>query len=331
MRNQKDALKTFQLLHSSMRWRLFIDGYRQNEGRGAFDLSEPGYMEAMDNAYVRMLESFEEPLSSAIIEQLHEDALSSVDNTDNEHAGEFRDDAPGDFGLRASTELDGTQNMSGNVSLDGLREFMATNMQDEVVVSSIGRERDRFAIYFEGNDENLLKIMTPEEIYSLLQTQLHKPDQDKKQIRFVVGHEPKTSLRTRVDSILDQYHQSLAVAQNQEETLLAIIRMVAQLEKNHVFADGNIRTLVMLVLNRELVKHRFTPVILDNPNQFDMFSTGELLAAVHHGMDVFLQCAQNSKTLYTKDRLAAQQGGDATQTHDEEPDPPISEQNNTML
>lgn len=322
-RSQEDALEVFQLLHPSMRWRLFIDGYRQDEGPDAFDKKEPGYMRAMDNAYVHLLDSFDEPLSSAVIEQLHVEALSTVDNTDNEHTGEFRHDSPGDFGLRAAEES-GIPVMAGNVTLAGLQEFMASGVQHEVAVSSSGKERDRFAIYIEGSNDNLLKTSSPEEIYGLLQTQ-NRP------IRFVVAQEDQNNLRARVDRILDEYHGSLATAQSQDDKLQIIVDMVAKLEKNHVFSDGNIRTLVMLVLNRELVKHGFTPVILDNPNQFDLFSTQELLAAVHRGMDVFMQCAHNSKTLYMRDRVEAQRGREAKSTPDQAPNPPSSGQNNNMM
>lgn len=157
--NQIEARQEFDRLHPTMRWRLFIDGYRHDEGSNAFDVREPGYMRAMNTAYEYMLGTFDEPLTSSLIADLNEVALKGVDQTDNEHAGKFRHDTPGDFGLMiVGSDADPKRRLAGNTTLAGLTEFkQQTALLNEKVLSSQGKLRDRFAMYAAGENDNLLQ------------------------------------------------------------------------------------------------------------------------------------------------------------------------------
>lgn len=132
-----------------------------------------------------------------------------------------------------------------------------------------------------------------------------------------MAQEDSAQLNAKVDGIIAQYHQELEAAITPEEKERAIVRMVATLEKYHIFSDGNIRTLVMLVLNRELVKNGFSPTVMDNPNFFDMSATNEIIAAVEVGMDVFEDLARLSQQQYFKDTYQAQKGTDDSEPNNQ--------------
>lgn len=277
-RSPKEMRALFNKLPQQEQWRLFIDGYRQEEGEGAFDVREPGYMQAMKNAFLTMLNTIDQPLTSELIIILHSKALSGVDGTDNENLDTFRDGSPGDFGLVANK--DSLNPALGNASLEGIKEFINSGALSEQVIGRNNTAAPRYEILIDGID--VARTDSPEDIFEKIKNQGG---------RFYCKHESAESIEANVNKILDDYHQKINEATNSQGKLSAIIDMVSQLERRHIFSDGNARTLVMLVLNRELVKNGFSPVILDNPNRFDLFSQKELVNEVGFGMQKFWQHA----------------------------------------
>jgi hypothetical protein len=99
---------------------------------------------------------------------------------------------------------------------------------------------------------------------------------------------PAEKIAERLNKAIVYYAEQMATADTREKKLECIVRLIAQLERIHPFSDGNCRTLCVLVLNRELIRNGFLPVILDNPNRFDGFSIDELMEEVKRGMQHFL-------------------------------------------
>lgn len=62
-----------------------------------------------------------------------------------------------------------------------------------------------------------------------------------------------------------------------------IILLASSYARLHPREDGNNRT-AMILLNSELIKHEFMPVILENPNRLEGYSQKELLQEVYQGM-----------------------------------------------
>lgn len=90
-------------------------------------------------------------------------------------------------------------------------------------------------------------------------------------------------LVSRIDQILTEYERKMSLASTKEQKLHLIVENIAHLERIHPFWDANCRTLCVMVLNKELIRHGFPPVILEDPNRFDCFSANELMNEVITG------------------------------------------------
>jgi hypothetical protein len=93
----------------------------------------------------------------------------------------------------------------------------------------------------------------------------------------------------RVNALLTQYHIDMGNAKDKTQMLLLIVELIARLERIHPFHDANCRTLCVIILNRELIKHGFPFAMLRDPNRFDGFSKKELMKDVIHGFVNFEQ------------------------------------------
>ncbi len=91
-------------------------------------------------------------------------------------------------------------------------------------------------------------------------------------------------IEKEVEKILKNYHQNILFSTHEEAHLYSIIELIIKLERLHPFRDANCRTLCILLLNRELIKNGFSPVILDNPNRFNGYSRDELRNEIVEGM-----------------------------------------------
>lgn len=79
--------------------------------------------------------------------------------------------------------------------------------------------------------------------------------------------------------------------QKNKKSILDIVTFISQLERLHLFDDGNTRTLLLL-LNRELKQNGFSQVILDDPNRFDGFSKQQMVLEVEKGITNYKLVAQ---------------------------------------
>jgi len=94
-------------------------------------------------------------------------------------------------------------------------------------------------------------------------------------------------IEKEIKRILNNYHQNILFSTHEEARLYSIIELIIQLERLHPFGDANCRTICILLLNRELIKNGFSPVILHNPNRFDGYSRDELRNEIVDGMLLF--------------------------------------------
>jgi hypothetical protein len=93
--------------------------------------------------------------------------------------------------------------------------------------------------------------------------------------------------RVLAQGVIDRYHTEITSAHTEDARLTAIARVCQDLDQMHLFADGNIRTVVFLVLNKLLLEQGYSPVIMDEPNVFDAKSVDQLKALIKAGQRRF--------------------------------------------
>lgn len=98
---------------------------------------------------------------------------------------------------------------------------------------------------------------------------------------------PSASITHKVDSIIEKYNHRIERATTPKKKLYCIIRLCSALERAHPFDDANSRTICIFLLNRELMRNGFSPVILEDPNRFDGYSKRELFNEIIMGMKTF--------------------------------------------
>lgn len=97
-------------------------------------------------------------------------------------------------------------------------------------------------------------------------------------------------LDTVIISIIEEYESAMCHAPEDPEVQLKIIvEFCKKLELIHPFSDCNGRIFCNVLLNRELVRHGFSPTLLDNPNRLEGHSLKESLYEVVRGMNAFQQ------------------------------------------
>lgn len=88
-----------------------------------------------------------------------------------------------------------------------------------------------------------------------------------------------------LEAQFDKYNeaQKSTPASDRKKILENIILLASSYARIHPRSDGNNRT-ATIILNSELIKHGFSPAILENPNRLEGFSQAELLNEVYRGM-----------------------------------------------
>jgi len=93
--------------------------------------------------------------------------------------------------------------------------------------------------------------------------------------------------KTIKDYILEYEKKVAADMENPAAILRALILLCKKLVIIHPFSDCNGRLFCNLILNRELVRHGFSPTLLDDPNRIDGYTLNESLYELVKGMNSF--------------------------------------------
>ena len=102
-------------------------------------------------------------------------------------------------------------------------------------------------------------------------------------------------LKNSCKEVLDEYNNNIIKAKSPLDKLREITKLVSTLEKFHPFSDANCRTFCTILLNRELIKNGFSPVILDDPNKFDGYGINGLIQQIIKGFENFNYVLENGK------------------------------------
>ena len=292
-------------------WRLFLDGYRQEDGPLSswnFDRREMGYMAGCMNGFNIMLESIDQPLTRELLVDLHDVAVDGVYVDQGDHL-----DEPMGQGIRSGTvsfgatfdnEPDGRSNFSvaGRAELEDRIQASIRRQIEEDNEGKLEAERVDRIFYpasiqlMDGSRSTVdphgnLRAGTNAELLKAIEPQNTKPNGSRKTDR-----EKQQEVEARVTLITDQLATDLGnipgaqrVGEDSEERakIRVIVRCCQDLEQNHVFRDGNCRTLGFIILNKLLLQNGLNPCIMKNPNRFDGFSEEELIQEVIDGQERF--------------------------------------------
>jgi prophage maintenance system killer protein len=256
-----DGHDAFEGFPKESAWRLVMDGKQQHRGKFGFE-NEKGYMAAMMGAFTRMLDGLDDELTAASYEELHDLAVGGVlDRAGKKMEKGFRNSK--DYGEGFGVDQDTWSEEGYEELLEKYRNRGPKNVKDER--------------YPEGHPVGAALAEKPEKMVG--------PGVPRKvmQIRPMLA----AACEEAATSVIGVFHQEIAEAETEDAKLEAIARCAQDLDQLHLFADGNIRTIAFLVVNKLLLQNGLTPVILKEPNVFDCKSVAELKAALREGQRLF--------------------------------------------
>lgn len=213
-------------------WRLFMDGYQQEEGWSHYEAREKGCINQLYQAWLYTKKTMTEPLTPEYFKKIHSIAAKGIIRNNTE--GLYRKHSTS-FGLSLRT------------------------------------------LTFLGYIEHLMQFN------NLCTLEKHAP----------LGFDALTLIETeQLDTVIDQIIKEYELAacshaENPQDLLHAIIIFCKKLELTHPFNDCNGRLFCNLLLNRELVRHGFSPTLLDNPNMIEGYTIKESMSELIRGMSSF--------------------------------------------
>lgn len=93
--------------------------------------------------------------------------------------------------------------------------------------------------------------------------------------------------------IIDDYEAEIVLCATDDEKITSICKYIQRIEQLHPFADGNVRTIYIL-LNKLLRDHGLTFSLLLNPNRFDACDLVDLVRMVKEGQIIFKSLMENT-------------------------------------
>lgn len=272
----------------SERWRLFIDGYRQNEGPFAFDAKEPGYLQGVEKAFDQMLQTLGEPLIVDMLVDFHNTAIKPVNELSKTKPGttsgvykkkEFalRGRNGTEFGLVLNSTPGLENNDLANMSPQGLAEL----------VDYMQTEQGRFVSLLSNGEDIDIRNSSIDEIQHII---------EQGNCACFLAKDYPDNMEMRIEGSITQYRNQMSQAQTPDEKLSAIITLAKDLEVNHYFTDANCRTTVCMTMNKLLIENGFTPAIFTNPNRIDGYSIAELVDETKVAMSSFESCCLQKET-----------------------------------
>jgi hypothetical protein len=103
------------------------------------------------------------------------------------------------------------------------------------------------------------------------------------------GMMPAASIPARIKTVIDHYELAIS----NQFSLEKLVTLIQTLIRIHGFQDGNCRVFCMLVLNKELMRHRQSPAILSSYDAFAGLSQAEMVAQITHGQALVKELAES--------------------------------------
>lgn len=245
-------------------WRLLIDAKHHARGKYGFE-SEAGYMAAMMRAFTRMLRDHVPRVTADYYRELHDMAVADVlTRSGQQMATGFRNSKI--YGVAFRPDAD-TWSQAG---------------YDELVAKYNSREQDP---YYGEHGHPLGDDVLASEPSAMVGPGLAEKELKLKPLAL-------ERCRRLADWVLRVYYEKIekikgAQGDTQDARLTAIVRCCQDLDQLHLFFDGNIRTIVFLLMNKLLMDNGLLPTIMDEPNILDCKSVAEIKQAVLAGQARF--------------------------------------------
>lgn len=248
--------KGYQIPSKNVWKLLFMEREYLSNGKYHYEQEEPGYLEGMLNGYLFMLHSLDKPLTAELFKNLHDTCVKGVCSKDE----------PEGIPLGFRKYLDGGEAFG---LLKGL------TLSDKGVEELSKRYQTYKYIESKTND-----------LFFPLRDAMFNPQ------KTIIEEKLKPSIKLRptreestiknIEFLLKEYALNL-----KNDPLCAIVRLCQDLDQFHFCVDGNIRTIGILVLHRELLREGLMPSVLSDVNMFDCLAEIELMQNVKEGQDFF--------------------------------------------
>lgn len=281
-KKRMEALATMSKFDHRQLFRFFVDG-RFNEkykGWSGYEANEQGSVPGLLSAYCYVLDNFDisKGLNSTYIRQLHALCMKNV-ITKNPKS------APGDMRyLEAGFNI-----FSHYSTVDSIGEIIDIRKGDGTpLFHTRGFEKTADNFTAQGVFESLKekKRLKFRPWYPVLTNEQKNGLNDPGDLSrfYKVKHFVQESFAVRIDEIVHHYNDEIKKVSNNEETLIAISRVVRNLEMLHPFPDGNGRAFVAILMNHLLLFNGFLPAVLFDPNIDIELSVKEFAQEMKVGM-----------------------------------------------
>lgn len=242
-------------------WKMCID---QDRWSSRYDFeTEMGYMNGMYNGFRIMIDNISKPLNAESLANIHDSCVRDVYGRDID--GYLKE------GYRLDNErnyfrLIHGRNMSGKGFNEILERMGTTNEQEKLMLDGVEfksiRNNDRFGIYINSDFVS-----------------------EKNQYFLVSKGKSDKECREIAENELSKCNHSI---EKDEDTIIhEIANLCMELERAHLFSDGNARTYGFVVINKLLIDAGLSPTILENPNHLDGFSIEEIVQEIREGQGRF--------------------------------------------
>lgn len=264
-------------------FRFFVDGRFHQKYRGwrGYEENESGSVKGMLNAYCHMLDNFDlsSGLKATYIRTLHRACMFNVITRNPKTT-------PGELRYLEA----GFLFYAGKSTRDSLREILEQ------------RKNDGTPLFHTKGFEMPADSFTADELYRILQEQKslrYRPwypslnaeqraaldGQSTLEAFYATKYAIQLQYAQKIDALVAGFNNEIAAVSSTGETLLAISRLVRDLELLHPFPDGNGRTFIAALMNHLLLYYGFPPAILNDPNIDAEYSVAEFAAEMLSGTE----------------------------------------------
>jgi hypothetical protein len=233
------------------------------EGVRYIFLEEPGYLYAMEKAFVLLEKTLHLPLSVELITALHDMSVSTLI---------MKDKFPTQKGIRTANQA--TVGLSENV-----------NYTYEGIVELINLYKEYACI---ANLDTHEICENPDEICQIGgKSRFTRIDAaNAKNFTFIL------------QKFIDQYNNEIKKDLTSYQKIYAIAEFIHKCNILHPYHDANIRTFVFLIANRLLFENRFPLALFEEPNRFDGYSVNQLSLEIIKGMSHSIKITKTKCNLY---------------------------------
>lgn len=276
-------------------YRLVVDGqfHKSESGWLGYEKRQPGCLKAAFNGLAIAISDLDiTEVSIELVQKLHKACTTNVKNlekgtspghirTENDVVGFYMPPhTMTEAGLVDILDLIDSQTQYGKY----LGSWVGPALNDEAVADTNHKKIDVSRAINHSNINSKREIFFAEtnaEVAKILFPATREGEED-----FNHYIAPRSgSLEHELKLALEKYNTNIKLAKTDDQKLLAITTLIWECDHIHPFADANIRTFAILLLNRLLLQNGFPPATFTDPNVFDGHSKQELVGVVKQAIE----------------------------------------------